>query len=276
VVSEATHRLIKGYFHTRPLGQLALKGKAEPVPAWEVIVARQARTRLDVGVERGLTPYVGRERELGTLFECFEKAKDGQGQVVFVIGEPGIGKSRLLYEFRGRLGDRATWLEGRCISFGRSIALHPVIDMLKRNFWIEEADGEDAVAQKIERSVLLLGEDLRPLIPHLRYLLSVDPGDPAVRTMDPQRRRGETFDALRRLLIRASEVRPQVLVLEDVHWMDRATEESLLFSADSIPTSRILQILTYRTGYRHPFGERTYHTRIPLTTPSASPRTSRR
>jgi class 3 adenylate cyclase/tetratricopeptide (TPR) repeat protein len=265
VVSEATHRLIDGYFHTRPLGRLALKGKAESVPAWEVIAARQARSRLDLGAERGLTPYVGRERELSTLFEGFEKVAGGQGQVVFVVGDPGIGKSRLLYEFRRRLGDRATWLEGRCISFGQSIALHPVIDMLKRNFRIEEADGEDAVAQKIERSVLRLGEDLQPIIPYLRSLLSVDPGEPTVRAMDPQRRRGETFDALRRLLVRASEVRPQVFVLEDIHWMDRATEESLLFSADSIPTSRILQILTYRTGYRHPFGERTYHTRILLT-----------
>jgi len=266
LVSEATHRLVEGYFHTRALGELVLKGKAEPARAWEVIAARQARTRLDIEAERGLTPYVGRERELRLLSESFEKAKAGHGQVVFIVGEPGIGKSRLLYEFRRRLGDEATWNEGRCMSFGRSIAFHPVVDMVKRNFRIEESDTEGTIAKKIERSVLLLGEDLRPIIPHLRYLLSVDPGDPAVRTMDPQQRRGEIFDALRRLLLRASEVRTQVFVHEDVHWIDKVTEESLLFTADSIPTNRLLLIFTYRPGYVHPFGERTYHTRIALDT----------
>ena len=269
LISDATHRLVEGYFYTRPLGELSLKGKAEPVSAWEVIAARTARTRLDVVAERGLTPYVGREREMRLLFECFEKAKAGQGQVVFIAGEPGIGKSRMLYEFRRRLGDEATWLEGRCISFGQSIALHPVIDLLKRSFRIEEGDTEGAIAKKIERSVLLLGEDLRPIVPYLRYLLSVDPGDSAVLTMDPQQRRGEIFDALRRLLARASEVRPQVRVHEDCHWMDKATEGSLLFMVDSIPNNRILDIFTYRTGYSHPFGERTYHTRIALTALSA-------
>jgi len=264
-ISEATYRLVGGYFYTRPLGPLSLKGKAEPLPAWEVIAAREPRSRLEVEAERGLTPFVGRERELRLLLECFEKAKAGHGQVVFLVGEPGIGKSRLLHEFRLRLGDEATWLEGRCMSFGQSIAFHPVIDMLKRNFRIEEADAEGTVAKKIERSVLLLGEDLRPILPFLRYLLSVDPGDPAVLTMDPQQRRGEIFDALRRLLVRASEVRPQVHVHEDVHWMDKATEETLQFTADSVPSHRILQVLTYRPGYGHPFGERTYHTRIALT-----------
>jgi len=265
VVSEATHRLVEGYFFTRPLGALVLKGKSEPVSAWEVIAARTARTRLDVVAERGLTPYVGRERELRVLFECFEKAKTGHGQVVFIVGEPGIGKSRLLHEFRRLLGDEATWLEGHCISFGQSIALHPIIDMMKRSFRIEDNDTEGTIARKIERSIVLFGEDMRPLVPYLRYFLSVDPGDPAVLSMDPQQRRGEIFDALRRLLVRASEVRCQVRVHEDCHWMDKATEESLLFVADSVPNNRILDIYTYRTGYRHPFGERTYHTRIALT-----------
>jgi class 3 adenylate cyclase/tetratricopeptide (TPR) repeat protein/ribosomal protein L40E len=264
IISEVTHRLVAGYFYTRPLGELSLKGKSEPVRAWEVISAKVARTRLDVEAERGLTRFVGRERELQLLSECFEKAKAGHGQVVFVVGEPGIGKSRLLLEFRRLLGDEGTWLEGRAMSFGRSIAFHPLIDLLKRNFRIEEGDAEETIIKKIEGSVLRLGEDLRRILPYLRYLLSVDPGDPAVLSMDPQLRRGEIFDALRCLAVRAAEVHPQVIVYEDVHWMDQASEESLLFAADSIPASRILQILTYRTGYRHPLGERSYHTRIAL------------
>lgn len=107
-----------------------------------MIATRLARTRLDVGAERGLTPYVGRERELRALLDAFEQAKTGRGQVVFVVVEPGIGKSRLLYELRRRLGEEATWLEGRCISFGQSIAFHPVIDMLKRNFRVDEGDDD--------------------------------------------------------------------------------------------------------------------------------------
>jgi hypothetical protein len=119
---------VAGYFHTRPLGELSLKGKAEPIPAWEVISAQVARTRLEVEAERGLTPFVGRERELQILSECFEKAKTGRGQVVFVVGEPGIGKSRLLLEFRRQIADEANWVEGRAISFWGSFAFHPLID----------------------------------------------------------------------------------------------------------------------------------------------------
>jgi len=262
VISESTHRLVEGYFHLRLLGDLSLKGKVEPVKAWEVISAREARTRLEVETERGLSPFVGRERELRLLFECFEKTRTGHGQVVLLVGEPGIGKSRLLYEFRRRLGDEATWLEGHSISFGRTIAFHPLIDLLKRNFRLHEGEAEAELIGKFEHGVLRLGEDLRPTLPYLRYLLALDPGDPAVRTMDPKQRRGQIFDALRRLMLRAAEVRPQILVYEDLHWMDKATEEYLLFAADSVPTSRVLCILTYRPGYSHPFGEHTYHTRI--------------
>jgi len=264
VISEATHRLVEGYFFTRALGELSVKGKEHAVGAWEVISARVARTRLEVEAERGLTPFVGRERQLQLLAECFEKAKAGHGQVVFLVGEAGIGKSRLLYEFRRRIGDKATWLEGHSISFGQSMAFHPLIDLLKRNFRIEERDAEATIIEKMERSVLLLGEDLRPILPYLRFLLSVEPGDPAVTTMDPKQRREGIFDAARRLTLRACEVRPQVVAFEDGHWMDKATEDYLVFVADSVPTSRFLFILTYRPGYAHPFGERTYHTRIAL------------
>jgi len=167
VISAATHRLIEGYFYTRPLGDLVLKGKAAPQRAWEAIASRESRTRLEIEAERGLTTFVGRTRELDVLAERFERVRGGQGQIVFIAGEPGIGKSRLLLEFRRSLADEALWLEGHCMSFGRSIALHPVIDMLRRAFRIEEGDAADAIVRKIERNVLLLGEDLRPILPAL-------------------------------------------------------------------------------------------------------------
>jgi class 3 adenylate cyclase/tetratricopeptide (TPR) repeat protein len=265
VISGPTHRLVEGYFYTRPLGELALKGKAAPQPAWEVIAARISRTRLDVEAERGLTPFVGRDRELEILAERFQGARSGQGQMVFISGEPGIGKSRLLLEFRRRLGDEPLWLEGHCMAVGRSTALHPLIDMLRRAFRIEEGDGEEAIVRKIERSVLLLGEDLRPILPHLRFLFSVDPGDPGVLGLDPAARRAAVFDAVRKVTVRAAEVRPHVFVFEDLHWTDTATEEYLAFVADSIAASRALVILTYRPGHVHRLGERSFHTRLALT-----------
>jgi class 3 adenylate cyclase/tetratricopeptide (TPR) repeat protein len=269
-ISETTHRLVAGYCTTRPLGELSLKGKAEPMPAWEVLAVDETRTRLEVEAERGLTPFIGRERELRLLHECFAQTQAGHGQVVFLVGEAGLGKSRLLLEFRQQLGTEATWLEGHAMSFGRAFAFHPMIDLLRRNFRIEEGDAEDIIVEKIERGVLHFGAELRPILPYLRYLLAVDPGEAAVRTMDPQLRRAEVFDALRRLLLQAAKVRPQVVVFEDLHWMDQATEAFLTMMADSIPTSRVLCLFTYRPGYVHPFGERTYHTRLVLPTLSSA------
>jgi class 3 adenylate cyclase/tetratricopeptide (TPR) repeat protein len=262
VVSEAVHQLVKGFFHAQPLGDRALKGKAETVRAWEILSAQETRSRLDVAAERGLTPLFGRDKELAVLSDCFEKARAGQGQMVFIVGEPGIGKSRLLYEFRQRLGDRATWQEGRCVSFGQSTPFHPLIDSLHRSFGIEDGDNEEAVAEKLQRGIVSRGSDLSSVVPYIRNLVGIDPGDPAVSSMDPQERRGELFYALRRLLLPAAEARPQVAVYEDVHWTDKATEEYLTLIADSLPTSRVLVILTYRTGYSPPFGERSYQTRI--------------
>jgi class 3 adenylate cyclase/tetratricopeptide (TPR) repeat protein len=270
VLSEATHRLIAGYCTTQPLGELLLKGKAEPVRAWEVVAVQETRTRLEVEAERGLTPFVGRGRELQLLTDCFAQTQAGHGQVVLLVGEAGLGKSRVLLELRQRLGTAATWLEGHAVSFGRSMAFHPMIDLLKRNFRLEEGDPEGTIIEKIAQGVLRLGEDLRPLLPYLRSLLAVDPGEAAVRTMDPQLRRAETFDALRRLLLRAAEVRPQVVVFEDLHWMDQATEAFLTLIIDSIPTSRVLCLLTYRPGYAHPFGDRTYYMRLALPTLSTA------
>src|SRR5215471_13575399 len=149
------------------------------------------------------------------------------------------------------------------------MAFHPLIDLLKRHFRIEEGDPERVMAEKVTQGVLNLGEDLRPLLPYLYYLLAIDPG-PVVQTMDPQQRRGEIFAAVRHVIIRAADVRPQIVVFEDLQWMDQATQAFLTFFMDSLFTARVLCLLTYRTGYFPPFGERTYHTRIALTTLSTT------
>jgi len=261
-ISEATHRLVHGYFETRPLGQLHLKGKAETIAAWEVVAAHEARTRLEVEADRGLTPFVGRERELGALVDAFERARAGQGQVAFLVGEAGIGKSRLLLELRRRVGDGAAWQEGHCLSFGKTMTFHPLVDLLRRQFAIGETDSETAIAEKIERGVADVGEDASAVAPYLKALLSIDPGAAAVKAMSPAERRGETFEALRRLFVRAAERRPQILVIEDLHWSDSTSEQFLATLMDSVPALGLLLVFTYRPGYASPFGERSYFTRV--------------
>jgi class 3 adenylate cyclase/tetratricopeptide (TPR) repeat protein len=272
VIGEATHRLVADYFDTRPLAELSVRGKTEPIRAWAVEAAREGRTRLDVGAQRGLTPLVARTRELEALEVAFARTRAGQGQVVFVVGEPGIGKSRLLHEFRGRASD-ADWREGHCLSFGRATAFHPLVDLLKRWVGIDERDGDDVAVTKLERAIAAIGDDVRAAAPYLRYLLSLGPADAAITALDPRERRGGIFEALRRMILRAAERRPQIVVIEDLHWLDRATEEFLAVLGDSVPASPVLLIFTYRPGYAQPFGERTYHTRIvpaPLSEPESA------
>ncbi|HEU5193167.1 MAG TPA: adenylate/guanylate cyclase domain-containing protein, partial [Methylomirabilota bacterium] len=260
-----THRLVAGYFETRDLGELAVKGHA-PVRAFEVVRARARRARLDVETERGLTPLVGRDRELQALMEVFTRVQAGQGQVVFLAGDAGIGKSRLLLELRRRLvaaGEPPTWLEGRCVSFGQSSPLLPVIDQLRENFGIDELDGEPEIIAKVEHGMRRLG-GLEPHVPFVRYLLAVDPGDSAVAKMDAARRRKHIFDAVVAMSLRGAARRPLVFVFEDLHWVDTSTEEYLAALIDSIAASRILVLATHRLGYSPPFGTRSFQSRLTL------------
>ena len=194
----------------------------------------------------------------------FEKVRSGRGQTVFLVGEAGIGKSRILREFQRRISERATWNEADAMSFGQSMAFHPLIDLLKRRFRIEEGDSEEVMIEKATDHVLQLDADLEPVLPYLRYLLGVDPGDPSVAAMDPQLRLAELFGAVQRLFLRAAQTSPQILLFEDLHWIDKATEEFLVLTADSIPSSRIMCLFTYRPDHVHPFGDRSYHSRIAL------------
>ena len=265
LVGSQTHRLIAGYFETRDLGELPVKGHA-PVPAFEVVRARGRKARLDVETERGLTPLVGRDQELGTLMELFNRVRGGRGQVVFLAGEAGIGKSRLLLEFRRQLAaanEPTTWLEGRCISFGQSNPLLPVVDQLRENFRIDEFDGEPEIIAKVDHGMRRLG-GLEPHIPFIRYLLSVDPGDSAVTVMDAARRRKCIFDAVIAMSLRGATHRPLVFVFEDLHWVDTSTEMYLGGLIDSVAATRILVLATHRLGYSPPFGTRSFDTRITL------------
>jgi class 3 adenylate cyclase/tetratricopeptide (TPR) repeat protein len=264
-ISDTTYKGVAGFFETLELGELEIKGHA-PVRAFEVLRARGRRARLDVAVERGLTPLVGRERPLATLGELFADVKAGRGQVVFVSGDAGIGKSRLLLEFRQRLAaanEEVTWLEGRCVSFGASIPMLPTIDQLRENFRIDETDGEPEIIAKVEHGMRRLGS-VEPEIPYIRYLLAVDPGDPAVMAMDAVARRTGTFHALRALGLRGAAIRPLVLFFEDMHWADSSTQEYLEFLMDSVAGARLMLMLTHRLEYSPRFGSRSFFSTINL------------
>ena len=271
VVTDATHKLISAFFETVDLGEVAVKGHA-PVRAWSVLRPRQRRSRFDVSVERGLTPLVGRVREVAALLERFEQVKAGRGQVVSISGDAGIGKSRLLLEFRRRLaeaGEAVTWLEGQCISFGQAIPFLPLIDQLRENFRIEEFDGEPEIIAKVEHGMRQMGQ-LDASIPYVRYLLSVDPGDPAVAGMDAPARRKQVLDAMRAMALRGASLRPIVFVFEDLHWIDASTEAYLNALMGSVAGAPIMIVLTYRVGYAPPFGSRSFYTTLALHTLSAA------
>ena len=252
---------------------LFLARRFELVPATATVKAGLRVYRLGShAVTVAPSRFVGRSAELRLLVERLAHAETGRGQIVSLAGDPGIGKSRLLHELHREVGNRITWLEGQAVSYGRPIPFHSVVDLVRRACHIEEADPPATIAAKLEHRVASLGEDLRPTLPGLRYLLSVqvEESDAALLAVDPKLRRVEVFDALRRLFIRAAEHRPLVIVFEDMHWADTATEEWLGWMSDSLATRRILLILTFRPGYSPPVADRTFHTRLALSTLSAT------
>jgi class 3 adenylate cyclase/tetratricopeptide (TPR) repeat protein len=264
VVAEATERLIAPYVELRPLGTVTVKNRKEPVAAFEIARAKPAVSGFAARAARGLSPFVGRDDAVATLDRALAGVRGGRGQAVFVVGDAGIGKSRLLLEFRARCGSSVTWVEAACVSFGASTPFLPIVDMLKRNFQIEDRDGEADIIAKVERGVEFLESEKAAVAPYLRYLLAVDPGDPTVTAMDATQRRARIVAAIQRLTALGSRRRPVVLLVEDAHWIDSASEDFLKSLTASLPGMAVLLVLTYRPVYLPPFGDRTYYWRIPL------------
>jgi class 3 adenylate cyclase/tetratricopeptide (TPR) repeat protein len=263
LISEATHRLASGFFDTADLGEMQVKGKAEPVRAFEVLRERAVSGRIEALGESGLTPLVGRERELGALLAAFDAADQGRGQVAFVVGEAGIGKSRLLHELRRQLKDRPPfWMQGQCNEWQRNAPFHAISDSLRRRMGIEDRDDDARALERLDEAQREMGLDLAWTLPYVRQLLSLPVGDDAVSEMDAITRRSETVRALQARFLRIAERQTLVMVIEDLHWIDPASEEFVGLLADSIPTARALIVLTHRPGYHHPFGDRSFHTRV--------------
>ena len=264
-VTEETFGLTEGLFRFEALGEKEVKGKEEPVKIYRVIAPSTLRTRFDVSTERGLTPFVGRERELELLLDGFKRAKQGRGQAFSVVAEAGVGKSRLLYEFRKAVANEdVTFLEGKCLSYSRGVAYHPVIDVLKSNFDVQEEDGDFEIVEKVKRGLKVLDVDEDLSAPYLLELLSVKDSGIDKIPMSPEARKDRITETVKRITLKGSEVRPLVIAIEDLHWIDKSSEEYLKNLMDNISGARVFLIFTYRPQLVHTWGGRSYHSQINL------------
>jgi class 3 adenylate cyclase len=265
VLTPDTLRLAEGFVEVRPLGAMPVKGMAGPVEVYELTGGGPARTRFQAAAARGLTCFVGRDAEVDQLRHALDRAAAGHGQVVAIVGEAGVGKSRLFYEFT-RSHRLQGWftLESGSVSYGKATAYLPVIDLLKGYFKIQDRDDQREIRDKMIGRVLGLDRSLEPLLPPLLALLDVPMDDPGWETLDPPQRRQRTLEALKGLLLRESQVQPLMLVIEDLHWIDSETQALLDSLVESLGSIRVLLMVNYRPEYEHRWGRKTYYTQLRL------------
>ena len=260
LVSKHIYRQTKEFFEFQPLGEIQIKGKEEPVEAYQLLRPSLVQTRIAASTAKGLTRFMGRNREMETLQEAFEKVRSGEGQVVGMVGEAGVGKSRLLLEFRNLLSkDEHNYFEGRCLHYGGAMPYLPILDVLRSFLEVKEGEQEHVVQQKLKKKTLGLDENLWPIIPPIQELLSLQVDDEAYLRLEPKQKREKTFEALRDLLIRGSQDQPLILIIEDLHWIDKTTEEFLNYMIGWLPRTRILLLLLYRPEYTHQWGSKSYY-----------------
>jgi len=262
--SRETLNVIQNYFDYEPVGEVSLKGKAQPQKLYRLISEKLAvRTRFDAGLGRRMAEFVGRRSEMETLLSAFKRAKVGKAQLVDVVGEAGVGKSRLVYEFQKLLRTDVTFLNGFCISHGRIIGFLPVRDVVKAAFRITEGMTEEEAGKRIEEQV---GKELAEMIPFYRNLLSLSVGDAGFHSLEPEGRKFGTFEAVKELLLALSQKKPLVVFLEDVHWLDKASEEFFAFFSRCIKGQRILMISAYRPGLSPPWAQSANYQRLEVET----------
>jgi predicted ATPase/class 3 adenylate cyclase len=266
LISESTYKLVKDYFECIPLEEARVKGKSQPVKAYSVIGKTDRKVRFDLSLERGLTKFVGREKELGLIKDSLEKVKKGHGQIICIVGEAGLGKSRLVHEFKTTLRDEeVSYLEGNCISYGKSFSYLPIIEILKNSFEIDDKDDDDLIKTKVEIAINRIDDKLTDTIPLILDLLSVKTDSDILKNLDAGQKRQAIFDALKAVILRISQTKPVVMAIEDLHWIDKTSEELLNSIARSMGNERIMLLLTCRPGFVHSFIDKPFYTQIALT-----------
>ena len=249
-ITAETRRLVESFIQIQPVGAVPVRGLETPVEVSEVIAPGQVRTRFQAAVVRGLSQFVGRSVEMEQLGSALDEVRQGHGQVVAVVGDPGIGKSRLFHELTCSDGVRGCRvLQASCVSYGQAMSYRPVIDLLRAYFRIDDRDDVRSIRAKITGHVLTLDESLRDLLPPLFWLFDVLPEADGLGSLEPPQRRQVTLDALERLLCRESRVQPLVLVLEDLHWADTETQALLDNLVEGVATAAVLLLVNYRPEY---------------------------
>jgi class 3 adenylate cyclase/predicted ATPase len=258
LASEETRKLTEGYFEFESLGAARVKGVSEAVELFQLVGLGQLRTKLEVSAKRGLAKFVGRETEMAALGQLLELARKGRGQIVGVVGEPGVGKSRLCHEFKIRYQRDARALEVFAVSHGKGSPYLPIIEMLRSYFEIGLGDDEIQQREKISGRVLTLDHSLEDTLPYLFSLLGILEDTSPLAQMAPQIRRQRVLKALKRLVLREARDRPLLLLVEDLHWIDGETEAFLTTLGDSLATGKLLLLVNYRPEYQQPWGRRGY------------------
>jgi class 3 adenylate cyclase/tetratricopeptide (TPR) repeat protein len=265
LLTASTLELVEGYVAVKALGPVPVKGLAEAVEVYEAMGTGPARTRLQASARRGLTRFVGRDAEVEQIRRAQQLAGDGHGQLAAVVGEAGVGKSRLLYEF-ARSHRLQGWLilEAASVSYGKATSYLPVIDLLKGYFKIQDRDDVRDIREKVTGKVLALDRALEPALPALLALLDVAVDDASWQTLDPGQRRQRTLDAVKRLLLREAREQPLLLIFEDLHWIDGETQALLDSLVESLGSARVLVLVNYRPEYQHAWGGKTYYSQMRL------------
>jgi class 3 adenylate cyclase/tetratricopeptide (TPR) repeat protein len=263
-MSQETRNIIRGFFEEEFVGEMPLKGKVQPQHLYRLISdLPDVRTRFAVGLARGMTDLVGRRPEMEVLQSAYERVKGDEAQVVGVVGEPGVGKTRLVYEFQKILGVEETFLTGFCVPYGRNINFLPVINVVKVAFGIVEGMNEEEAGNRImERAQ----DGLAPMIPFYRNLLSLKVDDPRFNLLDPEGRKFGTFEAVKNLFLAMSDEKPLVIFLEDVHWIDKISEEFFTYFSHCIHGHKILMISASRPEVALPWTQGAHYQRLGLET----------